>query len=143
MEASALTKMLIRILEEKGVSICTIIADDDSNGRSKSRHIHNGGILPLHVKEPAFRADPSHRKNVFARAIYNLSSLPMKKIAVTKRLASHLKNCNGACVKRNRHRTAEELSELIHNVLHHICGVDDRCDASWCYDKKTIQNNLP
>jgi hypothetical protein len=32
MEASALTKMLIRLPEEKGVSICTIITDDDSNG---------------------------------------------------------------------------------------------------------------
>jgi hypothetical protein len=143
MEASALTKMLIRIPEEKGASICTIITDDDSNGRSKARHIHNGGILPLHVEEPAFRADPSHRKRVVARAIYNLSSLPMKKSAVTKGLASHLKYCYGACIKRNRHRTAEELSERIHNILHHICGVHDRCDASWCYDKKAIENNVP
>jgi hypothetical protein len=143
MEASALTKMLIRMPDEKGVSICTIITDDDSNGRSKSRHIHNGGVLPLNVEEPAFRADPSHRKRVFARAIYNLSSLPTKKSAVTKGLASHLKYCYGACVKRNRHHTAEELSQKVHNILHHICGVHDRCDASWCYDKKAMQENLP
>jgi hypothetical protein len=35
------------------------------------------------------------------------------------------------------------LSELVKNILHHICGVHDRCDASWCYDKKAIQDNLP
>jgi hypothetical protein len=54
-----------------------------------------------------------------------------------------LKYCFGACIKRNRHQTAEELSELVHNILHHICGEHHRCDASWCYDKKAIQNNLP
>jgi hypothetical protein len=80
MEASALTKMLIRMPEEKGVSVCTIITDDDSNGWSKSRHIQNGGVLPLNVEELAFHADPLHQKRVFARAIYNLSNLPMKKV---------------------------------------------------------------
>jgi hypothetical protein len=67
----------------------------------------------------------------------------MKKSAVTKGLASHLKYCYEACIKRNRHWTAEELSERVHNILHHIWGVHDRCDASWCYDKKAIENNLP
>jgi hypothetical protein len=99
MEAAALTKMLIRMPKEKGVSVCTIITDDDSNSRSKSRHIHNGGVLPLNVEEPAFCADPSHRKRVFARAIYNLSNLSMKKSAVLKGLAAHLKYCYGACIK--------------------------------------------
>jgi hypothetical protein len=143
MEALALTKMLIRMPEEKGVSICTIITDDDSNRRSKSRHVANGGILPMDVEEPQFRADPSHRKHVVARAIYNLSSLPMKRSAVTKGLATHLKYCYGAWVKRNRHHTVEELSVLVHNILDHICGCHERCDAPWCYDKKAIEENLP
>jgi hypothetical protein len=54
-----------------------------------------------------------------------------------------MKYCYGACIKCNRHRTAEELSEEVHNILHHICGVHDRCDASWCYGKKAIEENLP
>jgi hypothetical protein len=136
MEASALTKMLIRLPEEKGVSICGIITDDDSNGRSKSRHVANGGVLPLNVEEPVFRADPSHRKRVFARPIYNLSALPMKKSAVTKGLASHIKYCYEACMKCNRNKTPEELSAMVRNILEHICGSHDTCDASWCYDKK-------
>jgi hypothetical protein len=78
-EASALTKMLIRIPEEMGVTICTIITDDDSNGQSKLCHVDNGDILSTNVKEPAFHADPSHQKRVVARAIYNLSNLPMNK----------------------------------------------------------------
>ena len=84
MEAAALTQMLKRIPEEKGVSICTIVTDDDSNGRAKSRHESNCGILPDHVEEPVFRADPSHRKRVFARPIYNLSSMPKKKKCCNK-----------------------------------------------------------
>jgi hypothetical protein len=100
--------------------------------------VENDSILPVHVEELAFCADHSHRKRVFPRPIYNLSSLPKKKSAVTKGLAAHLKYCYGACVKRNRHRTAEELSVKVHNILDHICGDHDNCDVSWCYDKKTI-----
>jgi hypothetical protein len=46
--------------EEKDVSICTIITDEDSNGRSKSRHANNGGVLPVDIEEASFCADPSH-----------------------------------------------------------------------------------
>jgi hypothetical protein len=66
----------------------------------------------------------------------------MKRSAVTKGLAAHLKYYHGACVKRNRHCTAEELSVLVHNSLDHICGCHERCDAAWCYDKKAIEENL-
>jgi hypothetical protein len=142
-EASALTKMLIRIPEEKRVSICTIITDDDSNGWLKSYYVANGGVLPPNVEEPAFHADPPHRKRVVARAIYNLSSLAMKKSAVTKGLVAHIKYCYGAWVKRNRHQTAEELSVMVQNILQHICGCHDSCNFIWCYDKKTAEKNLP
>jgi hypothetical protein len=60
MEAAALVKMLSRIPEEKGVSICTVISDDDSNARAKARHVSNGSLLPLTVEEPRFLTDPSH-----------------------------------------------------------------------------------
>ncbi len=129
--------------EEKGVSICTIISDDDSNGRSKAQHVENGGLLPVNVEEPTFLADPSHRKWVFARAIYNLANAPVKTSNVTKGLAAHLKNCYGACVKHYQHLSAEELSIKVYNILEHVCGCHDMCDESWCYDKKAIQLNVP
>jgi hypothetical protein len=143
MEAVALTTMLIRLPEEKGVSICSIITNDDSNGRAKSHHVCNGGILPDSIEEPRFLADPSHRKRVFSRPIYNMSNMPKKKNAVTKPLAAHLKYCYGACVKRNRNKTAEELSAKVHNILDHICGIHEQCDTTWCYDKKAMEQNLP
>jgi hypothetical protein len=60
-----------------------------------------------------------------------------------KGLAAHLKYCYGACVKCNRNRTAEELSVKVHNILNYICGDHDNCDVSWCYNKKSIEQNLP
>jgi hypothetical protein len=68
MEVAALVKMLSRILDEKGVSICTVISDDDSNARAKAKHVSNGGLLPLTIEEPRFLANPSHPKRVFAQS---------------------------------------------------------------------------
>jgi hypothetical protein len=120
MEAQALVEMLERAPKQHNVSIFTIISDDDSNGRAKAQFVSNGGQLTLAVEQPTFKADPSHRKRVFARAIYQLASAPKKTSKVTKGLASHLNYCYDACVKRNRHLSAEELSKKVTNVLEHI-----------------------
>jgi len=61
MEAAGLVKILTR-MPEWGVSVCTIISDDESNARAKAQHIRNGGQLTDNIKEPNFLADPSHRK---------------------------------------------------------------------------------
>ncbi len=96
--------------------------------------------MTVAAEQPRFMADPSHRKRVFARAIYNLASAPKKTSKVTKGLATHLKYCYGACVKRNRHLTAEELSLKVYNILDHICDIHDNCDPAWCYNIKAEEN---
>jgi hypothetical protein len=141
MEAAGLVQMLNRMPTEKHVSIATIVSDDDSNARSKAQHTNNGGQLTNTTEEPSFLADPSHRKRVFARAIYNLASAPVKVSRVSKGLAGHLKYCYGACVKRYRHLTVEELSKKVYNILEHICGNHEECDESWCYDVKAKKKN--
>jgi uncharacterized CHY-type Zn-finger protein len=78
MEAAAIVEMLCRAPEKLNVSICTVVSDDDSNGRAKARHVTNGGKLPLTIEQPTFLADPSHRKRVFARAVYYLAAAPKK-----------------------------------------------------------------
>jgi hypothetical protein len=141
MEAAGLVLMLNRMPMEKNVSVCTIISDDDSNARAKAQHVSNGGQLTANTEEPTFLADPSHRKRVFAHAIYTLASAPMKVSRVTKGLAAHLKYCYGAAVKRNWHLTADELSGKIYNILEHVCGNHEQCNESWCYDSKAIKLN--
>jgi hypothetical protein len=141
MEAAALVKMISRIPEEKGVSICTVISNDDSNARAKARHVSNGGLLPLNIEEPCFLADPSHRKRVFVRSIYNLSNLSAKISTVNKGLAAHLKYCYGACFKRYRHLSSEELSEKVYNILEHICDNHGGCHELWCYNKRATMEN--
>jgi hypothetical protein len=51
MEATALVKMLARAPEKLNVSNCTIVSDDDSNGRAKAQHVTNGGKLPVTIEE--------------------------------------------------------------------------------------------
>lgn len=78
MEAAALVEMLNRSPEKHNISICTIISDDDSNGRAKAQSVSNGGKLSAGIESPKFLADPLHWKRVFARAIYNLTAAPQK-----------------------------------------------------------------
>jgi hypothetical protein len=141
MEALALVEMLSRAPELSSFSVCTIISDNDSNGRSKAQHVSNGGKLQENVEEPKFLANPSHRKRVFARAIYSLASAPVKVSKVTKGLASHLKYCYRACVKRNQKLSAEELSKKVYNILNHVMGDHTDCYAAWCYDVKATEEN--
>jgi hypothetical protein len=84
MEAQALVELLERAPKQHNVSICTIISDVDSNGRAKAQFVSNGGQLRKAVEQPTFKADPSHRKRVFARAIYQLALAPKKTSKVKK-----------------------------------------------------------
>lgn len=53
-----------------------------------------------------------------------------------KGLASYLKYCYIASVKRNRHVSAQELSVKDYNVLDHVCGDHDKCEEILHYDKE-------
>ena len=56
---------------------------------------------------------------------YTIGVSTKKRSKVIKGLAADLKYCFGACVKRNRHLTAEELSKKLYKVLEHICDIHD------------------
>jgi hypothetical protein len=60
---------------------------------------------------------------------------------VTKGLASHLKYCYGACVKRNHKLSAIQLSEKVYNILKHITDEHDCCNSAWCYDIKAKEES--
>ena len=45
------------------------------------------GRLPLHVTEPTFLADPTHRKKTFGKHLYALANMPNRRSKVTKQLA--------------------------------------------------------
>jgi hypothetical protein len=60
---------------------------------------------------------------------------------VTKGLASHLKYCYGACVKRNHKLSAIQLSEKVYDILKHITDEHDCCDSAWCYDIKAKEES--
>jgi hypothetical protein len=141
MEAATLVKMLLQIPEENSISISTVTSDDDNNARANARHQCNGGNLPLTIEEPQFKADPSHCKWVFVKGIYNLANASVKVSTIKKGLAKSLKYCYGACVKRYRHLTAQELSDKVYNILEHVSNNHSNCHESWCYDKRALLDN--
>ena len=141
MEAAALVEMLARAPEKLNMCICTIMSDNDSNGRAKAQHVTNGGKLPVTIEEPKFLGDPSHRKRDFAWATYKLASVPQKTSKVSKCLAGHLKYCYGACVKQNRNLPKEKLSLKVYNVLAHTSSNHNNCDSTWCNDLKAKEKN--
>ncbi len=100
MEAKALDHMLERGAQKNNVSICTIISDDNSNGRAIAQHVRNGGQLTTAIEQPTVMADPSHCKRVFAHAIYNLASAPKKTARLRGMCEKKLTfNCRGALQK--------------------------------------------
>jgi hypothetical protein len=62
MEAQALVEMLEKAPKQHNVSICTIISNDESNGRARAQHVSNGGQLRKAAQQPTFKADSSHCK---------------------------------------------------------------------------------
>jgi hypothetical protein len=61
-KAQALVEMLERTPKQYNVSICTIISNDDSNGRAKAQHVSKQGQLTKAIEQPSFKADPSDCK---------------------------------------------------------------------------------
>ena len=74
MEASAALELLLQ-LHDLGVEIEFIVSDDDSTMRAHLKHIgtHKHGKLPLHIIEPLFLCDPSHRIKVMVKDIFALA----------------------------------------------------------------------
>ena len=64
-----------------GVSIEYIVSDDDSTMRATLRHIgtHKNGKLPLHISEPTFLCDPSHRIKVMVKDVFGLALMSNSK----------------------------------------------------------------
>ena len=77
MESESFAMMLLRA-PDRGYTIGTVVADDDSGIRKKARLKEDGGVLPAGFKVPKFLADPSHRIKVFGKYIYKLKNLPLK-----------------------------------------------------------------
>ena len=108
----------------------------NKNGKPKSC----SGRLPLHVKEPTFLSDPSHRKKTVGKHLYNLANLPKYKSKVSKALASKLMTAYGYMLFDIRQLDWNKDRKLIMDKakapLEHRFNNHVYCDPSWCRSKR-------
>jgi len=139
MEAQALVALLERSPEKYNVSICTIISDDDSKGRAKAQHVSNGGQLTLVIKEPSFFADPSHRKWIFACAVYKWCQHQKTKQG-NKRVGCWSEILLwGMCQKKQAFNSRGVIKKAVQSAGAHLWH--PWCDVAWSYNVKTKETN--
>ena len=68
------------------------MSKDEWPRTAKGRKKEDNGRLPLHIPEPEFLADPSHRKKSFGKHLFALATLPKTKSLVDKALAQKLQH---------------------------------------------------
>ena len=137
MEASAALDLYLQ-LAGKGIGIEHIVSDDDSTMRAHLSHIgtHKHGMLPLHINQPVFLCDPSHRikamvKDVFALALSSKENSECEKID-----ALRLKKYLGCYVGKNKNLPFKQFENKKKAPTEHLFGCHEWCDKEWCYDKE-------
>ena len=120
---------------QKKASIGEIVTDDDTTMRSNIRHNGDKAKLPLHVPEPRFLADPTHRikvmvRNIFAKAVKSKNVQKIKTID-----ALRTKKYTSLYIHQNR---TGDFSSFLANAMapvEHLFNNHSFCNPEWCYSK--------
>ena len=123
MEASAALQLILD-LHSKGVGVEFIVSDDDSTMRAHLTHVGaDKGKLPLHVPEPKFLCDPSHRIKVMVKDIFGLALMSKKKSECEKIDALRLKKYLGCWVGKSKLLPFDEFKNWQTHQLNTCSGV--------------------
>ena len=137
MEAISAAEIITRISNQfnGNARVSTVISDDDSSMRAHC--LHKGG-LPLHVNEPIFLSDPSHRCKVIGKPLFKLAALKKSTCSLTTHDATRIKvYC--ACffnMNRNQNRTLSWMKHHVWCVLYHYFNDHRYCTVEFCYKKR-------
>ena len=157
MEAEGALQLCIKA-HNRSYNIGVIVSDDDSTMRAVLRHSHTDktnkdanykwprnsktnikvkdtGRLPLHIPEPTFYADPSHRTKIVAKKFFALKTMGKTKSEITMADCLRMKKYHGYFLKQNRHKTKEEFAKAAKAPLEHLFDNHEFC-GSWCQRKK-------
>ena len=139
MEASAALELIV-ILHAQGISVEFIVSDNNSTMRAHLRHIGNDkGKLPIHVPEPTFLCDPSHRVKVMVKDIFGLALSSKTKSECEKIDALRLKKYYGCMIGKSKLLPHEKFQEAANAPVEHLFGCHEWCDPSWCYSAELHQ----
>ena len=122
MEAEAILQMVVDAFNNRGFIVSVIVSDDDSTMKACLKHRKlkadgkqyksDKGRLDVHIPEPLFLADPSHRVKVVAKAFFLMLKKKVKeRFGLTKADCLRLKVNWGYMLKQNRGKTLQELKK--------------------------------
>ena len=84
------------------------------------------------MNELDWLADPSHRRKVVAKPIYQLTALSNTISICTKLDAMRIKKYFGYMIKTNRNKRISEIVRSSKTVVEHLFGNHEFCDEKWC-----------
>ena len=153
MEADGALSLVLK-LDEKTKSMIFVeafVSDDDSSLRAIMRHQNpkGKGMLPPHIPEPKWLADPSHRTKVVANAIFALvNNKPKVDCVCSNADALRIKKYFGYMLNEGRWLTLEQFCEKSKAVVEHLFNCHDFCNHKWCFylvgfKNKQIEKNKP
>ena len=125
MEADGLLQAYIDLYRQSNgtLAISHVVTDDDSSMRALVSHhsaMNKKGVLPVFMPEPEWLVDPSHRTKVVAQAFYELANQKRAETECTSLDALRMKINWSSFIKQNRHKTIEEIMEIIDAPLEHM-----------------------
>ena len=155
MEVDGIIEMLIRLFDERHVGIISITADDDITMSSHLQHAIickgkqlNKGRIPPHILVPQHLADPSHRKKVVGKHVYQLATASTRTSTVDKSTVQKILKGWGYMLhslrKMDPHQDMPRAKQQAKAVLEHRFGNHKFCDSAWCYafQAKSLKRKL-
>ena len=102
MEATAALEMVVEVWKtfNGSVYIKIIVSDDDSSMRAKVSYATTSehGMLPTHVIQPIFKADPGHRIKSMAKPMFFFSKAPKSVSNIEMSDAMQYRMYIGCCI---------------------------------------------
>jgi hypothetical protein len=163
--------LVARIFDTKKAWVETFISDDDTTTRAALKHcfkdrvkagmilathipkrltssgrlvlITDNGRLPLYITPPTtFLADPNHRKKVYGKAFYNLTS--SKDVLVSKNDAEIMKLYYGYTQKQYKNESFDHFKIWFKAMFQQAFNIDTLCDSQWCpyYNNKKLSDTV-
>ena len=144
MEADGALSLVLKLddITKSKIFIESFVSDDDSSLRAIMRHHHpkGKGMLPPHIPEPKWLADPTHRTKIVANAIFSLVNNKPKVDSVCSNAdALRIKKYFGYMFNEGRWLTLEQFCQKSKAVVEHLFNCHEFCDPRWCLPSR-IQN---
>mmetsp|Transcript_37363 Transcript_37363/g.54638 ORF Transcript_37363/g.54638 Transcript_37363/m.54638 type:complete len:456 (-) Transcript_37363:846-2213(-) len=162
MEANAALEVTKRMFADHPIYIEKIVADDDSSMKALVRHSYEEKekenhlfplwswpctsegqkktstcMLPLHIPEPKWLADPTHRTKVVGKRFFDLLKKGKKFSTITKADCLRMKKYYGYFLKQNRDKSIDEMYHTSFAPLEHLFDCHDYC-GTWCKRKQQL-----